>query len=216
MDRLMAMETFVRVVDTGSFSAAARHLRVGQPAVSKTVGQLEERLGVKLLARSTPPDDDGSGARFLRPGETRDRRGRRGRSGRARRRRRPDQPPAHLRRGHLRAPAHRPPPAGISRRPSGPRHGCRARRPDDRPRPGGHRHRTPDGRPAELFPHGAPDRPRAAAGSRDAGLFRPRGRARQSGGSDHASSPPRPSSSRSPSNRSAPGAARRIPRQNKS
>src|SRR5579859_1327720 len=53
MDRLMAMQTFVRVVDNGSFSAAARHLRVGQPAVSKTVGQLEERLGVKLLARST-------------------------------------------------------------------------------------------------------------------------------------------------------------------
>jgi DNA-binding transcriptional LysR family regulator len=53
MDRLLAMATFVRVVDTGSFSAAARHLRVGQPAVSKTIGQLEERLGVKLLARST-------------------------------------------------------------------------------------------------------------------------------------------------------------------
>jgi DNA-binding transcriptional LysR family regulator len=53
MDRLAAMETFVRVVDTGSFSAAARQLRVGQPAVSKAVAQLEERLGVKLLTRST-------------------------------------------------------------------------------------------------------------------------------------------------------------------
>src|SRR5579863_5859511 len=53
MDRLLAMATFVRVVDTGSFSAAARHLRIGQPAVSKTVAQLEERLGVKLLARTT-------------------------------------------------------------------------------------------------------------------------------------------------------------------
>jgi DNA-binding transcriptional LysR family regulator len=53
MDRLAAMETFVRVVETGSFSEAARHLRVGQPAVSKTVAQLEERLGVKLLLRST-------------------------------------------------------------------------------------------------------------------------------------------------------------------
>ncbi len=53
MDRLLAMATFVRVVDTGSFSAAARHLGVGQPAVSKTIGQLEESLGVKLLARST-------------------------------------------------------------------------------------------------------------------------------------------------------------------
>ena len=41
------------VVDTGSFSAAARRLNVGQPAVSKTVAQLEERLGVKLLVRTT-------------------------------------------------------------------------------------------------------------------------------------------------------------------
>jgi DNA-binding transcriptional LysR family regulator len=53
MDRLAAMETFVRVVETGSFSEAARQLRVGQPAVSKTVAQLEERLAVRLLLRST-------------------------------------------------------------------------------------------------------------------------------------------------------------------
>jgi DNA-binding transcriptional LysR family regulator len=53
MDRLVAMDTFVRVVDTGSFSAAARQLRLGQPAVSKTVAQLEDRLGVQLLIRST-------------------------------------------------------------------------------------------------------------------------------------------------------------------
>jgi DNA-binding transcriptional LysR family regulator len=53
MDRLATMETFVVVVDTGSFSAAARRLNVGQPAVSKTIAQLEDRLGVKLLARTT-------------------------------------------------------------------------------------------------------------------------------------------------------------------
>lgn len=53
MDRMTAMETFVRVVEAGSFSRAARHLRVGQPAVSKTVAQLEDRLGVRLLVRST-------------------------------------------------------------------------------------------------------------------------------------------------------------------
>jgi DNA-binding transcriptional LysR family regulator len=53
MDRLAAMEAFVLVVDTGSFSAAARRLKVGQPAVSKLVAQLEERLGVKLLVRTT-------------------------------------------------------------------------------------------------------------------------------------------------------------------
>jgi DNA-binding transcriptional LysR family regulator len=53
MDRLAAMEAFVLVVDAGSFSAAARHLNVGQPAISKSVAQLEDRLGVKLLVRST-------------------------------------------------------------------------------------------------------------------------------------------------------------------
>ncbi|MFZ4966870.1 LysR family transcriptional regulator [Pseudomonas sp. Mn2068] len=47
------METFVYVVETGSFSAAARRLDIGQPAVSKTIAQLEERLGVRLLTRST-------------------------------------------------------------------------------------------------------------------------------------------------------------------
>lgn len=53
MDRYQAMATFVRVVETGSFSAAARHLNVGQPAVSKTIAQLENRLQVSLLIRST-------------------------------------------------------------------------------------------------------------------------------------------------------------------
>ncbi len=53
MDRLSAMETFVCVVDTGSFSGAARVLNIGQPAVSKSIAQLEEYLGVQLLLRST-------------------------------------------------------------------------------------------------------------------------------------------------------------------
>lgn len=53
MDRLTVMKMFVRVVETGSFSAAARYLNVGQPAVSKSVAQLEERLGVCLVMRST-------------------------------------------------------------------------------------------------------------------------------------------------------------------
>lgn len=53
MDQLSAMNAFVRVVETGSFSAAARQLRLGQPAVSKAVAKLEERLGVRLLARTT-------------------------------------------------------------------------------------------------------------------------------------------------------------------
>ena len=53
MDRLAAMEAFVRVIDAGSFSSAAKQLRVGQSAVSKTIAQLEDRLGVRLLLRST-------------------------------------------------------------------------------------------------------------------------------------------------------------------
>jgi DNA-binding transcriptional LysR family regulator len=53
MDRLQSMATFVRVVETGSFSSAARQLRIGQPAVSKTIAQLEDRLQVRLLVRSS-------------------------------------------------------------------------------------------------------------------------------------------------------------------
>lgn len=53
MSRLREMEMFVRVVDAGSFSSAARDLKIGQPAISKTIANLEERLGVRLLVRST-------------------------------------------------------------------------------------------------------------------------------------------------------------------
>lgn len=53
MDRLREMELFVRVVETGSFSSAARDLKLGQPAISKTIAALEERLRVRLLVRST-------------------------------------------------------------------------------------------------------------------------------------------------------------------
>jgi DNA-binding transcriptional LysR family regulator len=53
MDRHLAMETFVRVIDTGSFSGAARQMQIGQPAVSKAVAQLEDWLGVRLLLRSS-------------------------------------------------------------------------------------------------------------------------------------------------------------------
>lgn len=53
MDRLQAMATFVRVVETGSFSAAAKLAGVGQPAISKAIAGLEDRLQVRLLIRST-------------------------------------------------------------------------------------------------------------------------------------------------------------------
>jgi DNA-binding transcriptional LysR family regulator len=47
------MIALVRVIDTGSFSAAARQLKTGQPSVSKSIAQLERRLGVPLLLRSS-------------------------------------------------------------------------------------------------------------------------------------------------------------------
>lgn len=53
MDRLATMEIFIRAVDSGSFSGAAKQLHTGQPAVSKAIAQLEDRLGVRLLLRST-------------------------------------------------------------------------------------------------------------------------------------------------------------------
>src|SRR3984957_13846992 len=53
MDRLAALEIFVRVDDAGSFSAVARRQRIGQPAVSKFPGQPGRWRGVGLLLRST-------------------------------------------------------------------------------------------------------------------------------------------------------------------
>jgi DNA-binding transcriptional LysR family regulator len=52
-DRVVSMQTFVRAVDGGSLSAAARALGKSLAAVSRTMTQLEERLGVRLLHRST-------------------------------------------------------------------------------------------------------------------------------------------------------------------
>jgi DNA-binding transcriptional LysR family regulator len=53
MDRLAAMHTFVRVVESGSFSAVARESSATQSAVSKQVAALERALGVRLLNRTT-------------------------------------------------------------------------------------------------------------------------------------------------------------------
>ena len=53
MDKLSAMQTFVRVVESGSFSAVADQSRATQSAVSKQVAALEKELGVKLLIRTT-------------------------------------------------------------------------------------------------------------------------------------------------------------------
>jgi DNA-binding transcriptional LysR family regulator len=53
MDRLGEMTMFARTVEEGSFSAAARALKLTPSAVSKQVSRLEDRLGARLLNRTT-------------------------------------------------------------------------------------------------------------------------------------------------------------------
>jgi DNA-binding transcriptional LysR family regulator len=53
LDKLLAMMTFVRVADSGSFTAAAAQLGVSVSAVAKTVARLEADLKAQLLLRST-------------------------------------------------------------------------------------------------------------------------------------------------------------------
>lgn len=53
MERAGEMEVFARVVDEGGFSAAARALDLTPSAVSKLVARLEQRLGARLVNRST-------------------------------------------------------------------------------------------------------------------------------------------------------------------
>ena len=66
MDRLKAMNAFVRAVDLGSLSAAARELHTTQPTVSKLVAALEHSVGARLLERtSTRVAATDEGLRFL-------------------------------------------------------------------------------------------------------------------------------------------------------
>lgn len=53
MDVLAGMQLFVRVAETGGFSAVAREAHTTQPTVSRTVAALEEHLGARLLNRSS-------------------------------------------------------------------------------------------------------------------------------------------------------------------
>jgi DNA-binding transcriptional LysR family regulator len=53
MDRFQEMKVFAAVVEAGSFTAATRVLGMSKAAVSRYVGELEERLGLRLLHRTT-------------------------------------------------------------------------------------------------------------------------------------------------------------------
>nr|WP_314861395.1 LysR family transcriptional regulator [uncultured Undibacterium sp.] len=53
MDKLRSMEVFVSVVDAGSFTAAARTFDISTVMVGKHIADLEERLGARLLNRTT-------------------------------------------------------------------------------------------------------------------------------------------------------------------
>ena len=53
MDRLAAMQIFVRVAEAGSFTAVAAQMNVARSAITRQIAALEAHLGVKLMARST-------------------------------------------------------------------------------------------------------------------------------------------------------------------
>jgi DNA-binding transcriptional LysR family regulator len=71
MDATSDLRVFVRVMDRGSFSSAANDLGLTPSAVSKLISRLEDRLGARLLARSTrrlalTPEGEGFLARARR------------------------------------------------------------------------------------------------------------------------------------------------------
>jgi Bacterial regulatory helix-turn-helix protein, lysR family len=49
VNKLEAMQIFVRVAEKGSFSAVAKERGIGQPAVSKQISALEDELGTELI-----------------------------------------------------------------------------------------------------------------------------------------------------------------------
>ncbi len=53
MDRLQTMSIFVAVAEEVGFAAAARRLNMSPPSVTRAVGELESRLGARLLHRTT-------------------------------------------------------------------------------------------------------------------------------------------------------------------
>ena len=52
MDRLLTMQVFVQVIDSGSFAAAARALDMSKPMVTRAIAELESHLQTRLLHRN--------------------------------------------------------------------------------------------------------------------------------------------------------------------
>ena len=64
MDLIGALRCFIRVVETGSFSAVARENQISQSAVTRQIAQLEQHFGARLFHRTTRRlslTDDGQG-----------------------------------------------------------------------------------------------------------------------------------------------------------
>ena len=53
MDRLQTMSVFIAVAEEAGFAAAARRLNMSPPSVTRAIGELEARLGARLLHRTT-------------------------------------------------------------------------------------------------------------------------------------------------------------------
>ncbi|MFP3606065.1 LysR family transcriptional regulator [Paraburkholderia sp. SIMBA_053] len=58
MDRLDALKVFIRIVERGTFAAAAPEIGIGQPAVSKQIASLERNFGAQLVRRTSRRIDD--------------------------------------------------------------------------------------------------------------------------------------------------------------
>ena len=165
MDRLAAMQTFVKVIETGSFSAAARQLRVGQPAVSKTVAQLR-REGSGLhsscarRAASARPKRGGSSTNARSSPSPRPTRRSSPRAAPAR----PCRPPAGQRSGDVHPLEDRTEAWPLSCPASQARDRARPRRPQCRSRRRGRRRRPAHGGADEFRIDGPQDRPQSPAG----------------------------------------------------
>ena len=66
MDRLQTMTVFIAVAEEAGFAPAARKLNISPPAVTRAISELEERLGARLLHRTTRSTQlTDAGARYL-------------------------------------------------------------------------------------------------------------------------------------------------------